>query len=235
MGVSKILSLTGLSLDTYRMRKEIIGDCTLFLGSALEREWLADAIITDPVWPNVPPGLLPGSDSPKGLFNDALLNFRAKRLVVVMRSDSDPAMLSSVTAITKLPFFRIAALPYVLPSYNGRKLGGDEYAYCYGEPIPSAPGKRLIPGVGPKVQSTKKNGHPCPRAPGHFRWLVNWWSVKGESVCDPFMGSGTTGEACIALGRKFIGCEVNEQYFDIACRRLERAWMNRPNLCLMFG
>ncbi|PIE72087.1 MAG: hypothetical protein CSA20_09605 [Deltaproteobacteria bacterium] len=144
-------------------------------------------------------------------------------------------MLSSVTAITKLPFFRIAALPYVLPSYNGRKLGGDEYAYCYGEPIPSAPGKRLIPGVGPKVQSTKKNGHPCPRAPGHFRWLVNWWSVKGESVCDPFMGSGTTGEACIALGRKFIGCEVNEQYFDIACRRLERAWMNRPNLCLMFG
>lgn len=43
-------------------------------------------------------------------------------------------------------------------------------------------------------------------------------------VCDPFMGSGTTGVACAKMGRKFIGIEMHEPYFDIACRRIEEAY-----------
>jgi len=43
----------------------------------------------------------------------------------------------------------------------------------------------------------------------------------GEIVCDPFMGSGTTGVSALRLGRKFIGCEVVPHYFDVACRRME--------------
>lgn len=42
-------------------------------------------------------------------------------------------------------------------------------------------------------------------------------------VCDPFMGSGTTGIACANLGRSFIGIELDPRYFDIACERIERA------------
>jgi site-specific DNA-methyltransferase (adenine-specific) len=42
-------------------------------------------------------------------------------------------------------------------------------------------------------------------------------------VCDPFMGSGTTGVACARLGRRFIGIEIEPKYFDIACRRIEEA------------
>jgi site-specific DNA-methyltransferase (adenine-specific) len=42
-------------------------------------------------------------------------------------------------------------------------------------------------------------------------------------VLDPFMGSGTTGVACMNLGRKFIGIEIEPKYFDIACRRIEQA------------
>jgi DNA modification methylase len=42
-------------------------------------------------------------------------------------------------------------------------------------------------------------------------------------ICDPFMGSGTTGVACVKLGRKFIGIEIDPKYFDIACRRIEEA------------
>lgn len=38
------------------------------------------------------------------------------------------------------------------------------------------------------------------------------------------MGSGTTGVACVKLGRKFIGIEMHEPYFDIACRRIEQAY-----------
>ena len=45
----------------------------------------------------------------------------------------------------------------------------------------------------------------------------------GQIVIDPFMGSGTTGVACVKLGRKFIGIELEPRYFDIACRRIEQA------------
>jgi len=43
------------------------------------------------------------------------------------------------------------------------------------------------------------------------------------SVCDPFMGTGTTGVACMNLGRKFIGIEIEERYFDIAVERIDQA------------
>jgi DNA modification methylase len=51
-----------------------------------------------------------------------------------------------------------------------------------------------------------------------------------ETIFDPFMGSGTTGVACANLGRKFIGIEIEPKYFDIACKRIEQAWIARPTL-----
>lgn len=51
----------------------------------------------------------------------------------------------------------------------------------------------------------------------------------GGVVLDPFMGSGTTGVACVKLGRKFIGIEIEPKYFDIACRRIEQAYA-QPDL-----
>lgn len=50
------------------------------------------------------------------------------------------------------------------------------------------------------------------------------FSAEGETILDPFMGSGTTGVACVKLGRKFIGIEIEPKYFDIACRRIEAAY-----------
>jgi site-specific DNA-methyltransferase (adenine-specific) len=50
-----------------------------------------------------------------------------------------------------------------------------------------------------------------------------------DSVIDPFMGVGTTGVACAKLGRKFIGIEINEQYFNIACERISEAY-KQPRL-----
>ncbi len=46
---------------------------------------------------------------------------------------------------------------------------------------------------------------------------------KGDVVLDPFMGSGTTGVACIQLQRRFIGIEIDKGFFDVACKRLEKA------------
>jgi hypothetical protein len=55
----------------------------------------------------------------------------------------------------------------------------------------------------------------------HFEWLVDWSSLEGETILDPFMGSGTTGAAAVAFGRKFIGVEIEPKYFDLACKRIE--------------
>jgi DNA modification methylase len=51
--------------------------------------------------------------------------------------------------------------------------------------------------------------------------LLAW--VGGQTILDPFMGSGTTGVACMNLGRKFIGIEIERKYFDIACERIDQA------------
>jgi site-specific DNA-methyltransferase (adenine-specific) len=63
--------------------------------------------------------------------------------------------------------------------------------------------------------------HPTQKPVDLMGWCVE--KTTG-AVCDPFMGSGTTGVACVKLGRRFIGIEMEPKYFDIACRRIEEAY-----------
>ena len=56
-----------------------------------------------------------------------------------------------------------------------------------------------------------------------MRWCLGFLP-DAETILDPFMGSGTTGVACAKTGRKFIGVEIEERYFEIACRRIEAAY-----------
>lgn len=58
--------------------------------------------------------------------------------------------------------------------------------------------------------------------------LVLDYSRQGDTVLDSHMGAGTTGVACMRTARKFIGCEVEAEAFDIACRRIEQAYKQRP-------
>lgn len=180
-------------------------------------------VITDPVWPNCPIGLLRGSEDPALLFRDTIkLMPWLLRLVVILRSDSDPRFLKSIPE--KFPFFKIQILSYVMPGYIGRKLGGDEIAYCFGSPIPSRPGARVIPTYAPKVQPTGRPnvGHPCSRSLTHMKWLVQWWSVPGDLILDPFCGSGTTLRAAKSAGVRSIGIEIEEKYCEIAAKRMSQ-------------
>ena len=70
--------------------------------------------------------------------------------------------------------------------------------------------------------------HPTQKPLGIMYPLVSLVDY-GETILDPFMGSGTTGVACANLGRKFIGIEIDPRYFDIACRRIEQAY-KQPRL-----
>jgi len=62
--------------------------------------------------------------------------------------------------------------------------------------------------------------HPTQKPVALMAWCV---AMTSGTVCDQFMGSGSTGVACANLCRPFIGVELNERYFDIACERIGRA------------
>lgn len=64
-------------------------------------------------------------------------------------------------------------------------------------------------------------GHPTQKPLAVMEWTLGF--VEGQTVLDPFMGSGTTGVACVRLGRRFIGIEKEPKYFDIAKRRIQEA------------
>jgi len=70
------------------------------------------------------------------------------------------------------------------------------------------------------TEAVKPNGHPCPKPIGWITWIVDLASRTGETVLDPFMGSGTTLVAAKQLGRRAIGIEREERYCEIAVRRL---------------
>ena len=64
--------------------------------------------------------------------------------------------------------------------------------------------------------------HPTQKPRELMEWCIGQ-DVEAKTICDPFMGSGTTGVACANLGKRFIGIEREPKYFEIACKRIEHA------------
>lgn len=69
------------------------------------------------------------------------------------------------------------------------------------------------------VSKTKYN-HPCPVPVALMERIIQLTTNIGDTIIDPFMGSGTTGVACQNTGRHFIGFEIDTNYFDMAQERL---------------
>lgn len=78
------------------------------------------------------------------------------------------------------------------------------------------------------TEQARPNGHPCPKPLSWMEWLVQLVSRPGETVLDPFMGSGTTAEACRRTGRNFIGIECVPEYVAIAWKRLAAVEAETP-------
>jgi len=65
--------------------------------------------------------------------------------------------------------------------------------------------------------------HPTPKPVLLMERMIEYSTDSQSVVLDPFMGSGSTGVACLNLARRFIGIEIERRYFDIACERIARA------------
>ena len=73
-----------------------------------------------------------------------------------------------------------------------------------------------------RLQRRPTPNHPTEKPIKLITELCRLISDKGDTILDPFMGSGTCGVAALKLGRKFIGVEIEKKYFDIAVERISK-------------
>lgn len=107
------------------------------------------------------------------------------------------------------------------------------YAPKYEMVIFAHKGRRELRGFRyPDVIDAKRTGnkmHPTQKPVDLLEIFISSSSDIGETVFDPFMGSGSTGVACVNTNRQFIGIELDPQYFEIAKKRIEDAVNEKEN------
>lgn len=121
-----------------------------------------------------------------------------------------------------------------LPTYNPQKTSGEPYKGCGGASKNdnyggfdavrevSADGSRYPRSV-QKFKHETKPLHPTQKPVSLMEYLIKTYTNEDDVVMDNCMGSGTTGVACMNTGRRFIGIEMDEGYFNIAKERIESA------------
>lgn len=203
----------------------IIGPCTMYHGDCLEilptlAAGLVDAVITDP---------------PYGMAFRS--NHRRDRYLPI-DGDGDERHLLWACGIpashSRYIFCRwenVSAIPrpksiitwvknnWSMGDLNHEHARQTELIAFYAGPSHRWPSKRPT-----DVVNAARSGneyHPTEKPVSLMAEVVSW---TDGTILDPFMGSGTTGVAAIKEGRQFIGIEIDEGYFNVACRRIERAW-----------
>jgi len=224
-----------------KWREEIIGDCRLILGDCrdvLPTLGKVDAVVTDP-----PYGVNLTAKVTKHNTITASHNYEdTPEHVLPMVKHAIALALDIAPCAVVTPGNRLlqdypkAKSIGTIFAANGA--GIDSWGFTGNNPIlyfgscpylrkglGSRPNSFYSAHPGMHVTGENKTDHPCPKPIAWMEWLVNRASpFQGETILDPFMGSGTTGVACVQLGRKFIGIEIDEGYFDIACKRIEAAY-----------
>ena len=210
---------------------------TLYLGDC--REILptlgkVDAVVTDPPYEFVPMGgglggkrqvykdiyaqKLHEGFAPKILLgiSDSLTVFCAKaqlrELIEFGESNGFRWNLTTFNKTNPTPLCGANYLPdaeYIFHFWKGIRLGGgyaDKSRFWTG---PSSGDSKI---------------HPTIKPVGLMQKLIRVAHESDDAlICDPFLGSGTTGVAAVKLGRRFVGIEVEEKYLDVACNRISKA------------
>ena len=120
--------------------------------------------------------------------------------------------------------------PQLIPREKPRKYNRTHMSYSGSENLQSHDGQdRVLYSYQPRSilefsnANQKDKLHPTQKPVALFEYLIKTYTNPGELVLDHCMGSGTTGVACKNLNRKFIGIELDENYFNIAKERIENA------------
>lgn len=122
--------------------------------------------------------------------------------------------------------------PDASPRFNGQgpARGAECFVTCWsgtGYRRWNAGGKR---GIYTHCVNTNRQGeHPTEKPVPLMVEIITDFTRSGELICDPFMGSGTTGVAAVKTGRRFVGIEQNERWFDLSCRRIQAA-LDAPDM-----
>ena len=83
-------------------------------------------------------------------------------------------------------------------------------------------GKHITPTMVSLTGMASDDRHPCAKPYKAMTWMVSKGTLEGETILDPFMGSGTTIVAAKNLNRKAIGIEIDERYCEVAASRLQQ-------------
>lgn len=113
-----------------------------------------------------------------------------------------------------------------LPTYSNKYLSDCEYLLYFrkgkGKCFPqSYEDAKTVYQAPINIKDKKLYGHPTIKPLDFTEKIIRNSSKEGQTILDPFMGSGTTGVACKKLNRNFIGIEISEKYYEIAKRRIE--------------
>lgn len=237
------VAISTLRTKLESFRKEVIGDCTLYLGDCREILPLlptVDVVLSDPPYGEAdthsghlssvtlkngePAGQVLGFEgiSASELEDHARLWCdKARRWVVFSCEWKHVNRLDEAGLLVRFGIWR---KPDGAPQFTGDRpgTGWEAVSICH------RAGKKHWNGGGShafwSIPKAGQYGHPTEKPLRLLRAWVRDFSDEGETVLDPFMGSGTTGVAALTLGRKFIGIEREEKYFDIAIRRITEAY-----------
>jgi DNA modification methylase len=200
------------------VKEERIGDCRMILGDCLEVMPLigrVDAVVTDP---------------PYGIGITKSNRLAVSRGLGGKSWDAAPANIAPVVAMD-IPAIIWGGNYFDLPPTRaffvwdkdnaGRDFADVELAWSNLDMVARRFVMRPMNMDGGKV-------HPTQKPIALMEWCLGFMP-NAETILDPFMGSGTTLVACAKIGRKGIGIELDHEYFDIACRRVEQAY-RQPDL-----
>lgn len=223
-------------------RVETIGDCLLYLGDCLQIAPSltgVEAIVTDN-----PYGGGFDFDSRRftgGTPKKALGPGRGDRRVIGDDEPFDPApwlkykeviLWGSNHFASALPRGSTLIWLKKRPQHYGTRLSDAEVGWqkggygVYAFHAPDSNGRRAAEAFGSAFAGT---AHPTQKPIALMEWCVS--RTRGQTILDPYMGSGTTLVACAKLGRKGVGIELDPEYFEVACERVADAY-RRPELSL---
>lgn len=200
-------------------RVEQIGDCTLYLGDCMEvmpALGKVDAVVTDP---------------PYGI---GIASNPVRQRHVSKDWDAEPIGDAHLKYIRSISSEQIiwGGNYFVLPPSRGfliwDKMQPENFSLAMCE---QAWWSR---DANAKIFSKRVLGydkqHPTQKPVALMQWCLGFLP-DAHTILDPFMGSGTTGVACIKTGRAFIGIELDPDYFEIACNRIREAYA-QPDLLI---